>query len=70
MVETTGKNKRLYQLSSCHYAAPLHYGMLGYVGGYDCRLAEEDDTVNGRKSGGSLRKQDGWPTLLLPAPWK
>lgn len=70
VVETTGKDKRFYRLAGFHYAAFLHYGMLGYVGGYDCRLAEEDYTVNGRKSGGFLRKQDGWPTLPLPAHWK
>jgi hypothetical protein len=70
MVETTGKDKRFYRLAGFHYAASLHYGVLGYVGGYDCRLAEEDYTANGRKSRGFLRKQDGLPTLPLPAHWK
>ena len=70
VVETTGRDKRFYRLSGFHYAASLHYGMLGYVGGYDCHLAEEDYTVNGRKSRGFLRKQDGLPALPLPARWK
>ena len=67
VVATTGRDKRFYWLAGFHYVASLHYGMMGYVGGYDCRLAEEDYTVNGRKSGGFLRKQDGLPALPLPA---
>jgi hypothetical protein len=70
VVATTGRDKRFYQLAGFHYVASLHYGMMGYVGGYDCHLAEEDYTVNGRKSGGFLRKQDGLSALPLPARWK
>ena len=67
VVATTGRDKRFYRLAGFHYATSLHYGMMGYVGGYDCHLAEEDYTVNGRKSGGFLRKQDGLSALPLPA---
>jgi len=70
VIETTGKAKRFYRLAGFHYAASLHYGMMGYVGGCDCHLAEEDCTVNGRRSRGFLRKQDGLPTLPLPAHCK
>ncbi len=70
VVETTGKDKRFYRISGFHHYAYLHYGMLGYVGSHDCRLAEGVYTVNGRKNPDFLRKQDGLPTLLLPAHWQ
>ena len=66
VVETTGKDKRFYHISGFHHYASLHYGMLGYVGGHDCRLAEGAYTVNGRRIQDFLRKQDGLPALVLP----
>lgn len=67
VVETAGPDKRFYQILGFHHAASLHYGMLGYVGGYDCGLVEGYYTVNGQKAKDFLRKQDGLPALNLPA---
>lgn len=35
VVETTGKDRLFYQISSFQDYADLHYGMLGYVGSHD-----------------------------------
>ena len=66
VVETTGKDKRFYRISGFHHYVYLHYGMMGYVGSHDCRLAEGVYTVNGRKNPDFLRKQDGLTVLPLP----
>jgi len=67
VVETTGKDKRFYRISGFHHYAYLHYGMLGYLGSHDCRFNEGAYTINGRENTAILRKQDGLPTLALPA---
>jgi hypothetical protein len=66
VVQTTGRDRRFYQISGFHHYAYLHYGMLGYVGSHDCRFAEGAYTVNGRQYQDFLRKQDGLSALTLP----
>lgn len=48
-----------YYISGYHHYAYLHYGMFGYVGGHDCRFAEEC-RINNEHSSGTILKNDGW----------
>ncbi|WP_343744100.1 hypothetical protein [Chitinophaga sp.] len=48
-----------YYISGYHHYAYLHYGMMGYLGGHDCRFSE-DCIINNAPSVGTLLKNDGW----------
>lgn len=49
----TTRNGLKFYISGYHHIASLHYGMLGYVGGYDCRLAA-DCIINGNATAGII----------------
>lgn len=49
----TTRNGLKFYVSGYHHIANLHYGMLGYVGGYDCRLAK-DCIINGNPTAGII----------------
>jgi hypothetical protein len=66
VVATAGRDKRFYHISGFHHAAYLHYGMLGYLGSYDCRFADGTYLVNGQPYDGFLHKPAGLRTLALP----
>lgn len=70
LIQTGGKVKRFYQLSDFHHYAYLHYGMMGYLGSYDCRLDEKDFLVNGKRSDGQLFKKSGLTRSILPIQLK
>jgi hypothetical protein len=61
MVVTGGKKKRFYHLSDFHHYAYLHYGMMGYLGSYDCRLDDRNFLINGKRNDGQLEKKLGLP---------
>jgi hypothetical protein len=65
VVETQGNTRKYYLVSGFGYYASLHYGMMGYLGSYDCRFDNEDFLVNGRRTHGRLMKQDGLTRLVL-----
>lgn len=46
IIVTTQNNLKFY-ISDFHHGASLHYGMFGYVGGYDCSL-DENFNINGK----------------------
>ncbi|WP_345949266.1 hypothetical protein ABDD95_20685 [Mucilaginibacter sp. PAMB04274] len=64
-VETGAKMERYYQLSEFNHYAYLHYGMMGYLGSYDCRLDEQGFLVNGKRSEGQLFKKLGSSRLMI-----
>lgn len=43
------KNKKYFSISGFHYYAYLHYGNFGYLGSYECRFANDNYIVNGKK---------------------
>ncbi|SJZ71697.1 hypothetical protein SAMN04488128_1011327 [Chitinophaga eiseniae] len=59
IVVTTGGALHYY-ISGYHHGAYLHYGMMGYVGSHDCRLAEAVVINNEPAPYGTLVKNDGW----------
>ena len=54
-VVVTLRGGQRYFISGYRHEAYLHYGMFGYVGSHDCRLADEC-FVNGRRSYGAIEK--------------
>ncbi|QJB32714.1 hypothetical protein HF324_15380 [Chitinophaga oryzae] len=59
IVVTTGGGLHFY-LSGYHHIASLHYGMMGYVGSHDCRLADAIVINNEPAPYGTLLKSKGW----------
>lgn len=59
IVVTTGSGLHFY-LSGYHHTASLHYGMFGYVGSHDCRLADAVVINNEPAPYGTLLKNNGW----------
>ena len=60
------RNKRYFKLTDYHHYADLHYGMFGYLGSFDCRLAT-DCLVNGRPNEyAQLRAEEGLPNWVRP----
>lgn len=57
-IVVTVQNQLRYHISGYHHRAYLHYGMFGYLGSHDCRLADEC-IVNGQRSYGILQKSAG-----------
>lgn len=66
VLETLGKVKRYYSISGFRHYAYLHYGMMGYLGGYDCRFDNDNIYINGKKSDGNILKRDGMLKNVLP----
>ncbi|MDR6514589.1 hypothetical protein [Chryseobacterium camelliae] len=63
IMQISGKHEYFFQLSDFHHYAYLHYGMMGYLGTYDCRFDDQHFLINGKASNGQLHKQDGLATL-------
>lgn len=59
IVVTTETGLHFY-ISGYHHIAALHYGMMGYVGSHDCRLAEACVINNEAVPYATLLKNDGW----------
>lgn len=66
IVETGENTKLFYRISGFRHYAYLHYGMFGYVGGYECRFADYSYTVNGEQHFGNLHKEHGIKENILP----
>ena len=58
IIITTQNNLKFY-ISGYHHYAGLHYGMMGYVGGYDCGLAENVN-INKSETNGTISKDIAW----------
>ena len=60
------RNKRYFKLTGYHHYADLHYGMVGYLGSFDCRLAL-NCLVNGQLSEyAQLRAEQRLHHCVLP----
>lgn len=66
IVETKHNSKRFYQVTGFHHYAYLHYGMFGYLGSHECRLADNNYLVNGEQNDGTLLKEEGMKEYILP----
>jgi len=58
IIVTTQNNLKFYISGYNHYAG-LHYGMMGYVGGYDCALSENVN-INKSETNGTISKHIAW----------
>jgi hypothetical protein len=65
LVETGGKKRRFFYLSDFHHYAYLHYGMMGYLGSYDCRLDDHSFLINGKRNDGQLERKFGLVEPLI-----
>ncbi|UZT99054.1 hypothetical protein ODZ84_05650 [Chryseobacterium fluminis] len=63
VMQVIGEHEYFFQVSDFHHYAYLHYGMMGYLGTYDCRFDDHRFLVNGKANNGQLRKKDGLATL-------
>ncbi|WP_129714801.1 hypothetical protein [Pedobacter sp. SYP-B3415] len=59
VLETQGRIKRHYFISGFRHYVYLHYGMMGYLGTYDCRLDNDRLVINGKETDGILSRQAG-----------
>jgi len=66
IVQTKGKHKLFYRISGFQYYADLHYGMMGYLGSYDCRFDNESLIINGKQNNSTLLKQNGLKENIVP----
>ncbi len=66
IVETKSSSKRFFSISGFHHYAYLYYGMMGYLGSYDCRFDDDNFMINGRLAHAVLIKQDGIKRNILP----
>lgn len=60
------RNKRYFKLTGYHHYADLHYGMFGYLGNSDCRLASNCLVNNHPNEYAQLRAEEGLQHCVLP----
>lgn len=58
-IVVTIKNNLKFYISGYHHYAGLHYGMMGYVGEYDCGLGENVN-INKSETNGVITKEIAW----------